>query len=193
MNAYSTFINDTFSIISAVLPSSGNKVLAFSYGENNIHRTNEIKLPSSLMSDYASLTNSKAALFYALTISHADMFGVDHSNIKLEKHKLYTDSISIHHSCYSKNLRRWMNGQKSRKALNRLEYIVLVYCWSIDWYGVGYMDQSHILCRNELVSLCKRILGKTDFSCRLLDLLWYASCKSYADAYSASSPRLPSI
>lgn len=184
MNAYSKFVNDTFSTISEILPSSGNKALSFAYGQNNFSRTNENQLPSGLLSDYAALNNSKAALFYALTTSHADMFGVDHSNLKLEKHKIYTNSITIHHSCYSKNLRRWMNGQRSRKAINRLEYIVLVYCWSIDWYGNGYRDQSHILCRNELMSLCKRILGTAGSSFGLLELLWYASCKSYADAYS---------
>lgn len=189
MNAYSKFINDTFSIISEILPKSGNPLSFFSYGEKSSFRTNGSSWHSDMTNDFASLNNLKAALFYALVVQSADLFGVDHSSVKLRRHKMFQDNITIQHSCYSKNLKRWMNGQKSRKALNRLEYVILLYCWSVDWYESGYMDQSHIHCRNELTSLCKRRLKTSDSTSGLLELLWYASCKSYTDAYAASSSR----
>ena len=186
MNVYSRFVNDSFSVISEILPAEGNKLLSFAYGEKKRVGTNEIESLSDQTNEFAFLNDNKALMFYALLVSNAGTFGIDPSGLFLSRSRIDPDNISIDHCCYSKNLRRWMNGQKSRKALNRAEYVVLLYCWAIDWYGNGYHDRAHKVCRKKLTALCTTILGDDDTSRDLLTLLWSASHRSYTEAYAAA-------
>lgn len=178
MNSYSRFINESFRIITRILPSNGNKLYTFANGEGS---------DSQGTNEFACLENHKAIMFYGLFVSNAEYFKIDPVSLILKRSKIYPDNVSIVHSCYEKNMRRWLNGQKSRKALNRAEYVLLVYCWSIDWYGKGYQDQSHLKCRKELSDLCRAILKTTDTDIDLLSLLWSASRKAYKDSYAVAS------
>lgn len=191
MNDYSKFIKDSFSIVSVLLPPNEIPASVFAFGGIPDFRTNgQIQHSSpnsspSLPSDYAILSNNKAYMFYAILISHSDMFEINPSSIRIHHSRVIPDEVSISHSCYSKNLKRWMNGQKSRKRLTRAEYVTLIYCWTMNWFNSAPSDSVYNECYKKLRSLCVNLLSleETD-NTDLLSLLWKASNKSYASSYS---------
>ena len=193
MNAYSKFVKDTFSIVSGLLHSNEIPTSVFAFGGASYLKTNELSrngraLSSpSLPADHALLSNNKAYIFYAVLISHSEMFGIDPTSIRMRHSQIMPEEISVRHSCYSKNLNRWMNGQKSRKTISRAEYVTLLYCWTMNWFDASPLDYIHINCYDNLKQLCTNLVRyeKTD-NTNLLSLLWAASIECYESSYSSS-------
>lgn len=190
MNDYSKFIKYSFSIVSELLPPNEIPTSVFAFGGIPDFKTNgQIQYSSpnsspSLPSDYAILSNNKAYIFYAILISHSDMFGINPSSVRIHHSRLFPDEVSVSHSCYSRNLKRWMNGQKSRKRLTRAEYVTLIYCWTMNWFDNLPLESVHIECYKQLKHLCIELLSHDENAdTDLLSLLWKTSNKCYLSSY----------
>lgn len=167
---YSEFVTEIYTAITEVMPSESKSLLTFAAGEVSRNETNEI----------AFLRNEKASYFYELLLSNSELFRIDPSGIILQRSLIFKDEIAIRHSCYAKNIRRWMNGQLPRKRRCRAEFAVLAYCWATAFGAEQRNSANHIKCRENIRRLCHRVLGETkadDYP--LLDLIWLASCTSY--------------
>lgn len=189
MNEYSKFVKASFSIISEVLPSSDNPASIFAYGEVPNSETNGLtdltNSSKSLPSEYAYLLNKQAYIYYGVLISHSSMFGIDTSAIRIRHSQLIPDAVAIGHNCYSKNVNRWMNGQKSRKTINRAEYVTLLYCWAMNWFNDSELKPIHKKCVEELRQLCADYLSQEERdNADLLSVLWRTSKMCYEDSYS---------
>lgn len=114
---YSELITQIYNIVAGVMPSNSRSLLTFASGGDPEHETNET----------AYLRNEKALYFYSVLVSNSDLFQIDQSAIFLQQSLLFRDEIAIQHSCYAKNLRRWMSGQIPRKRRCRAEFAALAY------------------------------------------------------------------
>lgn len=136
------------------------------------------------MQDYADLRGPCAELFGAVIHDHVDVFKVDVAQFPVfeirilnsnEKKKKYT------HSCYPRNLRRWMNDTTPRKKKCRAELVTLICCWASGWKYELSREENHVECRKKLRMMCSEILKEEledrDFENmkELTALLWKTS------------------
>lgn len=89
--------------------------------------------PTPCPPDYAALRGDKALFFLQLLHRNKTLLGIDPADYSLQ-HSLLPDApVRYVHSCYPKNLRRWMTGTVSRKKKCRVEFAVLLTCWTVGW------------------------------------------------------------
>lgn len=168
---YAEFVSNIYSVVLEIMPAGGKSLLTFAAGE--ISR-NEI-------SDSAFLRNEKGLYFYSILLSNSEKFHIDPSKIILHRSLIFRDEVSIQHSCYAKNVRRWLNGQAPRKRRCRADFVVLTYCWITAFGSDRKSESKYVLAREKTRMICQRILSKTEYasSISLLDLIWLASSYSY--------------
>lgn len=167
---YSEYVTEIYNAITEVMPSGSRSLLTFAAGEPSRNETNES----------AYLRNEKALFFYNVLVSNAELFQIDTSNIVLHHSLLFRDEVAIKHSCYSKNLRRWMKGQLPRKRRCRAEFAVLAYCWASAFGTEKQFSDNHLLCKKKIREICYYVLNETySEDCSLLELIWHASCNAY--------------
>jgi len=172
---YSEFVTQIYNAITYVMPSNTRSLLTFASGGDPEHETNET----------AYLRNEKALFFYNVLVSNSELFQIDQSTVFLQQSLLFRDEIAIQHSCYGKNLRRWMNGQIPRKRRCRAEFAALAYSWANAFGTNQQQDEKYLLCRDRIRMLCQSYTNQFDLgSHTLLGLIWNASCNSYIAQYS---------
>lgn len=167
--AYSEFVTDIFSAITEIMPSDNHSLLTFSAGEISRSETNEV----------AYLRNEKALYFYRNLLSNSDLFQIDPSTIILQRSLIFNDEVAIRHSCYAKNLRRWMKGQIPRKRRCRVDFAVLSYCWITAFGSDRQYQLDYQLCKSKVKRICRSIISDIESDIPLLNMIWYASCKAY--------------
>ena len=172
---YSEFVTQIYNAVIDVMPLNSRGLLAFASGGDLENETNET----------AYLRNEKAIYFYSVLVSNSELFQIDQSNIFLQQSLLFQDEIAIHHSCYAKNLRRWMNGQIPRKRRCRSEFAALAYSWANAFGTNQQNDDKYVLCRERIRVLCQASIDHHALDAfPLLDLIWHASCNAYLSQYS---------
>ena len=173
-NKYAGFVSDVYSAVLDIMPDNSKSLLTFAAGEVSGYE----------LGDSAFLQNEKALYFYSILLSNHEKFHIDPSKIVLHRSLIFRDEVSIQHSCYAKNLRRWMNGQLPRKRLCRAEFTTLTYCWITAFGSPEKEEPKYVLARENITSICQDILHETgyDKSISLLDLIWLAANYAYFPA-----------
>lgn len=168
---YSQFVSSIYSVITGLMPPGSKNLLTFAAGGKSVNG----------LSDSAFLRNEKALYFYNVLKSGSELFQIDTSEITLHRTLFFHDEVSIDHSCYPKNLRRWMKGQVPRKRRCRADFAVLTFCW-ITAFGSDMKDRKeYVSARDQVRQICRQILPEEicGDSAPLLELIWLASGYSY--------------
>lgn len=170
-NNYAEFVSDIYSVVLEIMPDSSKGLLTFAAGE--ISR-NEI-------SDFAFLRNEKALYFYSVLLSNYEKFHIDPSQVVLHRSLIFRDELLIQHSCYAKNVHRWLNGQVPRKRRCRADFTVLTYCWITAFGSDRKNEPKYVLAREKTRLICQHILTETEYdtSLSMLELIWLASNYAY--------------
>lgn len=85
--------------------------------------------------------------------------------------------VKIFHSCYPKNINRWMNGKTIRKIKCRVQFCALTWCWYDSWIEELNPDADKDELRNSMSKICSEYIMCDDmFS---LEILWRACEAAY--------------
>lgn len=161
-------MNDVFNCIRRLLPPGQNPETAFA--EGNLPRL------YSGSRDMAVLRNENAELFAEILRSHCGLFGIPEESVVLQRSVIYRDEVKYRHSCYPKNLHRWLTGTISRKRLCRAEFVVLTYCWAIQWQRTG---EAASPAAGELLDICRKYDSRLTGGDGLPEALWRACESAY--------------
>lgn len=170
---YTTFIIDVFTCITNYLFDSKNSLKTFAEGHNSIY---------SCCQEYAVLRNSDAMLFYSVFCKHQLLFNIDINEHQLSKSSYYPDEVKLIHSCYPKNIRRWLNGTISRKKICRIDFCILVWCHASGWSDTTD-NNTFIQCQKELSNICSKYLEIPTPPTFSMELLWKASSSAYEQSF----------
>ena len=173
---YTSFVIEVFNCIAEDVGKYGNSLNVFAEGRK--------KENYSGSQEYAVLRNAEARLFHSVLCDHADVFGLDMAGRPIKVSKIYEDETKITHSCYPKNVRRWLNGTISRKKICRIDFCVLAWCHAAGWNPSFDLEriESYNSCQKKLVEICNGYLG-TQERILSIDLLWKASMEAYLQSF----------
>ncbi len=166
---YSLFVNR---VIACIREMTGNDEKGMSWFCEGISC-----MEKTTVQEYALLRGSDARYFINIIYSCKEIFDIEEDDYRLEPSRI--SGVKYQHTCYPKNIRRWLNGTVSRKKRCRVELVALVICWATDW---GFSSERSIICVDSLGAVCSDILGeKVCISCvqDLADALWRACLWSY--------------
>ena len=167
---YAAFVSSIYEAVMDMVPPESRSLMTFAAGEVSRNETNEA----------AFLRNEKALYFYKVLASNAELFQIDPSKVILQSSIIFRDEVAVSHSCYAKNLRRWMNGQLPRKRRCRAEFAVLTYCWVTAFGSASRNSDEYRKCREKVNRICQKSLtDPVDNDLPLLELIWRASCCAY--------------
>ena len=176
MKAYTEFVNQVFTCISSLFPSQEKKWNIFAEGPADI---------LSATPEYAILRNESADMFYSLIRQNADLFGIQPSDYEPVSSPLYPSERKIVHSCYPKNIRRWMQGTICRKKTCRVEFCVLIWCHVQNWNRPieRGQEEKFLAVKRGLLQICNRFLN-AQYTQVSIELLWKASSTAYNNSFS---------
>ena len=184
MKPYTEFITRIYTCIVGSFESNGKHV-AEVFAEGPDERS------YSGSQEYAILKNEYAKLFKSEVQKNLDLFELSGNEFQLEQSKIYPTEVKLLHSCYPKNIRRWLSGTISRKKKCRIEFCVLAWCHSIGW---NMVSDDHALkklrkCQREIAEICKDYIcveqaSEPEYS---ISLLWKASTNAYRRSYRDTS------
>ena len=150
MKAYTKFVNQVFTCISDLFPNRAKELDLFAEGSEQVY---------SSMQEYAVLRNENADLFCSLITQYTELFEMPQSDYQPIYSPIYPSERKITHSCYPKNIRRWMNGTISRKKTCRVEFCVLVWCHIQNWNRPVEEDvDKFLIARSRLLKICNEFL-----------------------------------
>lgn len=175
MKAYTNFINEVFTCVSDLFSDETKKLDIFAEGSEQIHSTTQ---------EYAVLKNENADLFCSLITENMELFEIEQSGYQPVCSSIYPSERKISHSCYPKNLRRWMKGTVSRKKACRVEFSVLVWCHIQNWNKPIERNQkkNFITTQEKLLKICNEF-SDTKYDVLSLESLWKASCAAYKKSF----------
>lgn len=127
--------------------------------------------------EYAILRNKYARDFFDVMEKNTDLHAPYRNSRVLEKSRIYPDQVKITHSCYPKNVSRWMKGTVSRKQRCRADYCALVWCWYSFWLEEINPDLDKDALRNELLNICHKYSEYGDYFS--MEVLWHANFFAY--------------
>lgn len=176
MKAYTEFVNQVFTCISSLFPSQEKKWNIFAEGPADI---------LSATPEYAILRNENADMFCSLIRQNADLFEIQPSDYEAVSSPLYPSERKIVHSCYPKNIRRWIQGTVSRKKACRVEFCVLTWCHVQNWNRPIEKEQEEkfLAAKKGLLQICNKFLH-TQYTQLSIKLLWQASSAAYNNSFS---------
>ncbi len=156
MKTYTEFVQRIYQVIVdlyQVEQGMGLRIFAEGSGEN-LYSGNQ---------EYAILRNKKAEIFITVIQNHLELLGISEEMFHVKHSMLYPSEVKITHSCYPKNMRRWLSGTVSRKKKCRIEFCVLVYCHAIGWdLSLKEENSELVKCRQELWKICMDYLSDVD-------------------------------
>lgn len=133
--------------------------------------------------EYAVLRDGYARDFFKV-MEHYSEFRASDITCKLEESRILPGEVKIIHSCYPKNLRRWMKGTLSRKQKCRAELCALIWCWYDSWLEEIYSGVDMKIVARALMNICDDYTECGDsFD---TDVLWDACTGAYWKALSKS-------
>ena len=135
--------------------------------------------------EYVILRNDYARLFVDVMNSHHFYDASGGITYTLKKSLLQPNEVSISHSCYPRNLRRWVEGGTiSRKKKCRAEFCALAWCWYSQWLEEinHHLDKTGL--RQSLLENCRDFTEQAEpFG---LHVLWKASVCAYEKSFGRS-------
>lgn len=175
MKPYTEFVMKVFDCVSESFVTQENKLRIFAEGVNSNYSGSQ---------EYAILRNDAARLFHSVLSKNAEVFNADLSDFRLKESSIYPEEVKIVHSCYPKNLRRWLNGTISRKKSCRIEFCVLAWCHVVRWDASFEEErvERYDPTQQKLLCICNEYLGSQDKQLSV-DLLWKASCNTYRRSF----------
>ena len=176
MTFYSDYVKNIYSCIKAASNHQNFTYSAFAEGPD------ALKPGYSVSQEYVILRNDYARLF-ADVMNNYPFFDVSKRiTYTLKESLLRPNEVSILHSCYPKNLRRWMSGETlSRKLKCRAEFCALAWCWYSHWLEEINHDIDQSALNHSLLNVCHKFTEQDDqFG---LDVLWNASICAYEQSF----------
>lgn len=179
MKSYIEFVRRAYAALSELYEiDSGNMYGIFAEGP--------VKQTYSQNQEYAILRNEYAELFIVIIQNHLELLEISDAEYQVENSNLYPNEVKIVHSCYPKNLRRWLSGTISRKKKCRIEFCVLVWCHAIGWnLLLDDQNEKQYKCRQDLERICADYLPKGDVKEKEIsfEMLWKASTEAYFSSF----------
>lgn len=127
--------------------------------------------------EYALLRNTYAKDFYDVIATNPQLYAPNINFCRLEESRILPGEVKVTHSCYPKNIRRWMKGVLSRKQRCRAEFCALIWCWYKYWMKdiCPKVDMDEF--GQSLLSICLKYSTFGDaFS---MDVLWNSCTAAY--------------
>ena len=159
--SYACFVKDVYECIKRYSDNDAFSLSVFAEGPE------ASKLGHSGTQEYAVLRNDYARMFFDTVSALEKQYMPESRAHKLEESRLMPGEIKIAHSCYPRNLRRWMNDTISRKKRCRVELCVLVWCWYASW-----LEEV----ARSLMDICSKYTEGHSFC---LGVLWNACTNAY--------------
>lgn len=181
MQAYASFVKTILESIFDSLEDLSGGIMQFSEGPDSGKNLS--------LQDSAVLRGKHAELFLNVIYENAHVFCIKSEDFPVEYSKMPPIEKRYFHSCYPKNIRRWLSGTVSRKKKCRVEFIALVTCWVIGWKVPMKQTPEYINCRRRIENICSEILNVSVSSditecSELVKLLWDAAQKVYVEGDS---------
>lgn len=122
--SYACFVSQLYECIKENSLSEQFSLSVFAEGPD------ALKQEHSGTQEYAILRNEYARTFADVMNNECFQQFTNRRKYVVKKSLLKAGEVTISHSCYPKNLRRWMSGTAlSRKKKCRAELCALVWCW----------------------------------------------------------------
>lgn len=168
--SYASFVTDVFECVKHYSGYDSFSLSVFAEGPE------ALKPGHSGTQEYAVLRNDHARLFFDTVTTLEGQYMPDGRAYKLEESWLMPGEIKITHSCYPRNLRRWMNGTISRKQRCRAELCALIWCWYASWLDEVNPEVNKDEVDITLMNICCNYTERRSFC---LDVLWNACTSAY--------------
>ncbi len=179
MKKYTEFVKRTYTTIAELNERYHGSIHAvFAEGPN--------KKSYSQNQEYAILQNEYANVFVTVIQNHLDLLGISDTEYQVKSSKFYLNEVKIEHSCYPKNIRRWLSGTISRKKKCRIEFCVLVWCHAIGWSLLQEeQDEKLNQCQQKLKMICMDYVSENGILSEAMsfELLWKASTFAYYNSF----------
>ncbi len=188
---YTRFVKAVFTCITQEKAGDPKRAVRY-FAENDISAPNQEQ-------DSASLWDKDAELFLRFWKREAPKHWLDPNERSMVSWRNYKEYIlfkgpeeimssrldnnkhgkHLKHSCYPKNIRRWLAGTISRKKINRLDFCILAWCHTIEWKHSAFNTaEPYTQCQKKILEICNEYAGTAE-KVLSLDLLWEASTKAY--------------
>ena len=158
---YTNFVSEVFQCIEVLLPGQQNPLTAFCTA-----------MPvrwGCCMQDTAMLLNDSAEFYVQVIHQNQRLFQIDPNEYVITRSIARKDEKQYIHSCYPKNVRRWLQGTLSRKKKCRVQFCTFLYCWAVGW---GMPEEKHRKCQQELNRICRLHFPDIPEDMVFLPLLW---------------------
>lgn len=172
---YTKFVNETYQCVIRALDPKEKAARIFCEDPD--------QSLSSGSEEYAILRNDYARFFFDTISNNEDLLGITKEEFELKVSPIYPDEIKLVHSCYPKNLRRWLKGTVSRKKRCRIEFCVLVWCHAVDWKKEPASDRKCDICRKQITEICRNYIEIDRSDLFSFEMLWKASSAAYEQSY----------
>ena len=130
--------------------------------------------------EYAILRNGYARTFFQAAAAWQAGPAPCAASYELQRSPLYPDEVKIVHSCYPKNLNRWMGGTISRKQKCRADFCLLVWCWYTSRLEELEPRTDREALGRALLDICRENSAEETSFC--MDALRRASTRAYRKA-----------
>lgn len=161
---YADFVNDMYECIKEYSCCQAFSMAVFAEGPSALEPAHTVS------QEYAVLRNEYAKDFYDVIVNNPQLFAPNSNFCELEKSRIIPDEVKVTHSCYPKNIRRWMKGILSRKQKCRAELCALIWCWYEYWMEDICSQIDKEAFGKSLLSICHKYTAYGDeFS---MDVLW---------------------
>lgn len=172
---YTEFINEIYKCIIHTFDSKDNAVRIFCEGpDQSLYSGSQ---------EYAVLRNEYARFFFDTICNNDDLPGIRKEEFVLKSSPIYPGEIKLVHSCYPKNVRRWLKGTISRKRKCRIEFCVLVWCHAMGWKNESVSDEKLDSCRNQITEICRNYIEIDEANQFSFEMIWRAASSAYEQSY----------
>ena len=170
--SYSEFVTLVIESLAPAFPADLALLPAFT--------ATEIKgvVPSA---DSATLRAAKAESFAQVGSHVCTQMGLDESSY-VTYPSLANGIALIDHSCYTRNLRRWISGTLPRKRKSRADFAILAACWSYAWFDQTASLNLYSKIQDDIENLVYSIVPDCEIEATTESLaiaLWTAGLRAY--------------
>ena len=131
--------------------------------------------------DSATLRAAKAESFAQVGSRVCAQMGLDESAY-VTYPSLANGIALIDHSCYTRNLRRWISGTLPRKRKSRADFAILAACWSYAWFDQTASLNLYSKIQDDIENLVYSIVPDCEIEATTESLaiaLWTAGLRAY--------------
>ena len=168
--SYACFVKDVYECIKRYSDNDAFSLSVFAEGPE------ALKSGHSGTQEYAVLRNDYARMFFDIVSTLEKRYMPESGAHKLVESRLMPGEIKIAHSCYPRNLRRWMNDTISRKQRCRAELCALIWCWYASWLEEVNPEINKDEVARSLMDICSKYTEGHSFC---LGVLWDACTNAY--------------